>query len=75
MDLLTCCIWVKLLFQILVSSRFWFPSKSPLVVTPGRDFEQQTILGYFLGLTSMSKDPSKPPVSGNLGLCLQYTVH
>lgn len=49
------------LAEILVSSKYWFPSKSPLAVNPGRDFECQTILGYFLGLTSMSKDPSKPP--------------
>lgn len=48
------------LAEILVSSRFWFPVKSPLGALPGHAFERQTILGHFLGLTSMSKDPNKP---------------
>lgn len=48
------------LAEILVSSSFWFPSKSPIGGIPGHAFEKKTILGYFLGLTSMSKDPNKP---------------
>lgn len=48
------------LAEILVSSKFWLPSKPPIGNIPGHAFEKQTLLGYFLGLTSMSKDPSKP---------------
>jgi len=46
-----------------VSSSFWFPAKSSLGVIPGHAFERQTLLGYFVGLTSMAKDPTKPSVS------------
>lgn len=49
-----------ILAEILVSSKFWFPSKSPTGSISGHAFERQTLLGYFLGLTSMSRDPSKP---------------
>ncbi|XP_020626137.1 ubiquitin conjugation factor E4 A-like [Orbicella faveolata] len=48
------------LAEILVSSRFWLPPKSPISAIQGHAFEKQTLLGFLLGLTSMSRDPSKP---------------
>ncbi|KAJ7373179.1 Ubiquitin conjugation factor E4 A [Desmophyllum pertusum] len=48
------------LTEILVSSRFWLPPKSPIGAIQGHAFEKQTLLGFLMGLTSMSRDPSKP---------------
>ncbi|KAJ7373174.1 Ubiquitin conjugation factor E4 A [Desmophyllum pertusum] len=48
------------LTEILVSSRFWLPLKSPIGAIQGHAFEKQTLLGFLMGLTSMSRDPSKP---------------
>lgn len=48
------------LAEILVSSRVWLPAKLPVGAIQGHTFEKQTLLGFFLALTSMSRDPSKP---------------
>ena len=50
-------------FQILVCSRYWLPAKSSIGAIQGHAFEKQTVLGFLLGLTSMSRDSSKPSVS------------
>ncbi|KAL9957844.1 hypothetical protein ACROYT_G034792 [Oculina patagonica] len=48
------------LAEILVSSKFWLPPKSPIGAIQGQAFEKQSLLGFLLALTSMSRDPSKP---------------
>ena len=53
-------------FQILLSSRAWFPpSRASISSTAGLDYERLTVAGPVIGATTLSYNANQPSVCNN----------